>query len=101
MVDKYEKKWIVQEGIISYPYDWQQPAKTEEWVFDSLCKLKSNSKYIEFINFPWATLIDCMEKGQTNKADELLRALEKIPPKKTIIRETACQHIWASRISQL
>ena len=101
MVDKYEKKWIVQEGIISYPYDWQQPAKTEEWVFDSLCKLKSNSKYIEFINFPWATLIDCMEKGQTNKADELLRALEKIPPKKTIIRATACQHIWASRISQL
>jgi len=85
--------WIKQGSVIAFPHEWQRPAKTEEWVFDCLINNESNSPFVEYIAFPWATLIDLLDRGRDSDAAYLLKALEDIPPKKTIVRATSCQHI--------
>lgn len=79
--------------MIAFPHEWQRPAKTEEWVFDCLIRNESYSPFVEYVAFPWATLIDLLDRGRNLDAAYLLKSLEEIPPKKTIVRVTSCQHI--------
>jgi hypothetical protein len=92
-IEKLKGGWIRQGSVIAYPYEWQRPAKTEEWIYETLINFEVNSLFIEYIAFPWATLIDLIEKKKNEKAQLLLDALNLIPPRKTLIRVTACQHI--------
>jgi len=88
-----EKNWISDGFNISYPYDWQRPAKTEEWTWEFLNTSRYRSDFIEFVSFPWATLIDLIARKQDFRANALLVELNKLPPKKKLIRVTVCQHI--------
>lgn len=90
--------WIKQGSVIAYPHDWQRPAKTEEWIYEKLIEKKVNSRYVEFISFPWATLIDSIKRERIKKVKELIDTLKNIPVKKTLFRATACQHIDITEI---
>jgi hypothetical protein len=92
-IEKLNGGWIRLGSVIAYPYEWQRPAKTEEWIYETLINIEVNSLFIEYIAFPWATLIDLIERKKNEKAQLLLDALKLIPPKKTLIRVTSCQHI--------
>jgi len=85
--------WIRKGSVIGFPHYWQYPAKTEEWVYESLTTQDKKSKFVEFIAFPWATLIDLLNRGKYEKANKLISALDNLPPKTTLIRASACQHI--------
>lgn len=85
--------WIKQGSVIAFPQEWQRPAKTEEWVYETLIEKQVNSMFVEFIAFPWATLIDLIQRGKNHRAKKLISVLSELPPKKTLIRATACQHI--------
>jgi len=74
---------------------WQRPAKTEEWAYEHYCSLNSTSPFIDYVGFPWATLIDLRRKAQNERADSLERNLIAFGPKSTLVRATVCQHIWA------
>jgi len=91
--------WIKSGSVIAYCNDWQRPAKTEEWVCDTLIENKVYSKFVEFVCFPWATLVDAIERGKSERVDKLMRALNDLPPKTTLIRATACQHVNIENIS--
>lgn len=93
--------WIRQGSVIAFPHEWQRPAKTEEWVFESLVFNRSYSPIVEFICFPWATLIDLLDRRQFNKAEKLLIALREFPRLRVRIIATACQHINAKKIIPL
>lgn len=86
--------------MIAFPHEWQRPAKTEEWVYEILTKNRIGSQFVEFICFPWATLIDLISRGKKARADYLLAALSCLPHKKTLIRATACQHINIELINE-
>jgi hypothetical protein len=96
-----ENKWLCDEFNISYPHDWQRPAKTEEWTWEYLNSSPHRSKFIEFISFPWATLIDLLGRKQDSHANILIFDLNKIPPKKKLIRATVCQHVNVKEIIHL
>jgi hypothetical protein len=100
-VELLEGGWVKQGSVIAFPYEWQQPARTEEWIYEHLLSKKASSSFVEFISFPWATLIDLISRGKHNRANNLISVLKKIPPKKNIIRATACQHINISTITSL
>jgi hypothetical protein len=85
--------WIKQGSVIAFPQEWQRPAKTEEWVYETLIEKQVNSMFVEFIAFPWATLIDLIQRGKDDRAKKLISVLAELPPKKALIRATACQHI--------
>jgi hypothetical protein len=85
--------WVKQGSVIAFPHEWQRPAKTEEWVFEALISNKSYSPIVNFICFPWATLIDLIDRKQEDKAEGLINALGYIPDIKARIAATACQHI--------
>lgn len=93
--------WIKQGSVIAFPHQWQRPAKTEEWVYETLIDEKVDSKFVEFICFPWATLIDAIAREKSERVNALISALNELPPKKTLIRATACQHIDVKKISDL
>jgi hypothetical protein len=92
------EKWVVDGSILAFPHRWQRPAKTEEWVYEVLKKNPPNSKFVEFICFPWATLIDLIDRKKYERAKILIDRLKELPPKKTLIRATACQHINIEKI---
>ncbi len=92
-VEELKGGWIKRGSVIAYPYEWQRPAKTEEWVYETLIEKQVNSMFVEFIAFPWATLIDLLNKNKIRRAENLISVLNYLPPKKTLVRITACQHI--------
>jgi hypothetical protein len=85
--------WIKQGSVIAFPHEWQRPAKTEEWVYETLVEKQVNSIFVEFIAFPWATLIDLIQRRKIERVNKLIAALDFLPRKKSLIRVTACQHI--------
>jgi len=87
--------WIRSGSLLAFPQDWQTPAKTEQWVYDACRKRLPSGRYFELVCFPWATLIDLLRRDQMAKAEPLLAMLQQAPPRKTLIRATVCQHIYA------
>lgn len=85
--------WVKRGSVIAFPHEWQRPAKTEEWVYQTLVHKQVSSVFVEFIAFPWATLIDLIQRDKKEKAEKLISVLSELPPKRTLIRATACQHI--------
>lgn len=87
------RAWQTHGSIIAYPYGWQTPAKTEQWVYETLLARGLKTPYVEYIAFPWATLIDLLKRGFSEQAEPYLHALQTLPVKKSPVRVTACQHI--------
>ena len=87
--------WQRKRNILAYPHGWQQPAKTEKWAYEQCLKSLQESPFVEVIAFPWATLIDFLRNGQEAKAANYLNGLQWAPPRRTLLRVTVCQHIYA------
>lgn len=100
-VEELKGGWIRQGSVIAFPHGWQRPAKTEEWVYETLIEKNAKSIFIEFVAFPWATLIDLIDRNKVERANFYLEALKNLPIKKALIRATACQHIKFKSISSL
>lgn len=96
-----KKNWFNDGYLIAYPFEWQRPAKTEEWTWDYLSSTAHRSNFIEFISFPWATLIDLIRRQQNIRSDKLINELNNIPPKKKLFRVTVCQHVKLKEIIHL
>jgi len=99
-VEVLKSGWTKQGSVIAFPHEWQRPAKTEEWVYETLIAKQVNSMFVEFIAFPWATLIDLIQRGKKERAQQLISVLAELPPKKALVRATACQHIYPHVIEE-
>lgn len=93
----YPTGWVRQGNIFAFPYDWQQPAKTELWAYEQLLEKPDNDIYTQYICFPWATLIDYLDHNPA-KAKMLLKALDNRPPRFALNVKTFCQHIYALKL---
>lgn len=82
-------------NYIVYDKDWQYPAITEEYAYHKIREFSNLGNKNIYIAFPWATLIDKLNKQGEKKSQELLDILkkikQKIPKNKNVI--TVCQHI--------
>jgi len=85
--------WKQSGSLLAFPYGWQQPAKTEEWVYETIIQNKLESRYVEYICFPWATLVDLINRGKVEEAQFYLNAIDRAPVRKSLIRVTAFQHV--------
>lgn len=85
--------WQRSPGLIGWPRDWQRPARTEEWVYEQCTARLGNCRLSELICFPWATLVDLLDRGQVDRARPFTAALSIAPPRAHLIRATVCQHI--------
>lgn len=85
---------------LSYPYQWQRPAKTEEWAYEAFLihSVPQLYSFTQFFFFPWATLIDFINKGELCRGEALGDVLKDPPPKSTLLRATVCQHISAMQL---
>jgi hypothetical protein len=95
-----ETEWIEQHNLFVYNHGWQTPAKTEKWVWERLRQEKITFNKINIICFPWATLIDLIERGKSFRANELLAQLEELKLSDRR-RVTFCQHVKALKYSYL
>ena len=91
----YPNGWLRHDGIIAYPHGWQTPAKTEQWAYELLLGDVELDPFVQMVCFPWASLVDFLRQGRTDKAERYLNALEIAPPKMGLRRATVCQHIYA------
>lgn len=88
-------EWKKLGGVIYFDGAWQQPNKTEQWVFESAVKKFGRKSFVQLVCFPWATLIDLLRRNRSTQAAELINLLNWSPPKTTFNRATVMQHIWA------
>lgn len=93
----YPTGWVRHGNIFAFPYDWQQPAKTELWAYEQLLEKPDKDVYVQYICFPWATLVDYLDHNPA-KAKELLKALDNRPPRFALNVKTFCQHIYALKL---
>jgi len=93
----YPGGWVKNGNVYAYPHDWQQPAKTELWAYEKLLATPKPDVFIQYICFPWASLVDYLDH-QPEKAKLLLHALAKKPPKMALKLVTYCQHIYALKL---
>jgi len=80
--------------LLAYDADWQRPARTEEAAFRQIAARLPADSEIEYIAFPWASLIDAINQWQPD-AEYLLAAflaLQDLQPPGPR-RVTVCQHI--------
>jgi hypothetical protein len=91
----YPNGWSRYGNVVYYNKHWQKPANTEQTAFNYVLK-SARSKPIQFLCFPWATLIDLKNN---NKYSDLLKELEyallNLPPTFGLERVTFCQHIFS------
>jgi len=91
--ERTDTGWVVQGPLLIYDQHWQVPARTEQHAFATLAKQKLESQYWQYIAFPWATLIDCIERD-VELALALQLKLEEVVGVTSGMRVfTVCQHI--------
>lgn len=80
--------------LLAYDDDWQRPARTEEHAYRQISARLPADSALEYIAFPWASLIDAVNQWQPD-AEYLLAAFlalqELQAPQRR--RITVCQHI--------
>jgi hypothetical protein len=87
--------------IHAFDYRWQEPAKTEKYAFEQLKALKPSIADTVYIAFPWATLIDALDRD-VQLAKYLMDRLESLIQTKPKSKWTVsvCQHInFASHLN--
>ncbi len=90
--------WTCRAGILAWPHGWQRPARTEEWAYEQYANFVQRPVFSQLVCYPWATLIDLLDRKQTASAQTFLEALSNAPPPTTLVRATVCQHIRVERI---
>jgi hypothetical protein len=93
----YPSGWIRTGNVFVFDHDWQTPAKTELYAYEKLLAEPQPDAFIQYICFPWATLVDYLDHNQT-KAQKLLQGLKQHPPKMSLNIVTFCQHIYALKL---
>jgi hypothetical protein len=88
-------KWLIERNLLAFPFGWQRPAKTEEWVYQQYIDQLPESVFYQIVCFPWATLIDLSQRNLSKKSQSFLDQLNVAPPSTRLIRATVCQHIYA------
>ena len=88
--------------VIFFDGEWQYPAVTELTAWRNVRDLGTpafQGARAVYLAFPWATLIDLLDRNQSHKAAELMRALDRcsslVSPGEYVI--TVCQHIRLRR----
>jgi hypothetical protein len=89
--------WRSAPGLVAWPHQWQRPARTEEWAWEQALAALGTPRFAQLVCFPWATLIDMLDRGLEASVRPALAALAHAPPRTTLIRATVCQHIRAPR----
>lgn len=87
-----------QKGMQVLAYDamWQEPARTEKHALDMIRNANAIISGATYIGFPWATLIDAIERNMPQvqmldeKLNSLLSRLKRARPKIVV---SVCQHI--------
>lgn len=87
-------QWQKKDNILVFPFGWQRPAKTEEWAYQRCLVDFPQNHFVQVVCFPWATLVDLLRSQQMAKAKVFLEALQRTPPRITLVRATVCQHIY-------
>ena len=85
--------WRALRSIVAWPTDWQRPARTEEWAWEGAAESSCSPAFAQLVGFPWATLIDLVDRGHLERARPLLDALGLAPSRTTLVRATVCQHV--------
>jgi hypothetical protein len=91
----YNNGWYKKGNIFFYQSDWQIPAKTELSKLEEQLKVKEEKRFVQYVFFPWASLVDYLNTNNQEKAKKLINALTNHPPKTCINVITYCQHIYA------
>lgn len=89
---------VIKENVIAFPYQWQVPAATEKAAYENVLLFQTSLQDTAYIGFPWATLIDAINKD--SPIQWLL--LDKLKLLRNHVRAlnhrklaTVCQHIYA------
>lgn len=93
----YPNGWVRTGNVFAFPHDWQVPAKTELWAYEKLLEKAQLDVRVQYICFPWATLIDYLDHNP-DKAKLLLGAVSQKPPRMAPKVVTFCQHIYALKL---
>jgi hypothetical protein len=90
------QSWVrPRQDILAWPYGWQTPAITEQHAYVMACQGLPALGGAAYIGFPWATLIDILDKQQNDKARPFMYALQTLPVIPVRRRITVAQHILA------
>ena len=89
----FSPPWQRLPGLLAWPQAWQRPARTEEWAFEAGSAGLGDCKFSQLVCFPWASLIDLLDRGKFDRSRPFLDALTHAAPRSSLIRATVCQHI--------
>lgn len=90
---------LQQRNLVAYPQQWQVPAATERGAFESMLAHGEITEF-SYVGFPWATLIDSIQKDATQKwplVDKLRILRKHLDAQGHGRRVTVAQHIKADR----
>jgi len=90
-----------RSNILAYPHGWQYPAITEQHAYERVCEAFPAGSPVTYVGFPWATAIDLIQKGQSEKAQPYIEILQQMPRDGSTVRITVAQHISANRFQKL
>ncbi|MGE0310861.1 MAG: exostosin family protein [Lautropia sp.] len=90
--------WKLSGAVVAWPHGWQRPARTEEWSFEQYASCGAHPHFAQVVAFPWATLVDLLDRGHLVRARPFLDALALAPPLATLVRATVCQHVRVERV---
>ncbi len=90
-----------RSNILAYHHDWQYPVITELHAYERVCEAFPDEATVTYVGFPWATVIDLIQRGQTDKAQAYLGMLQQIPHDNAAFRITVAQHISVDRFQKL
>lgn len=90
-----------RSNILAYPYDWQYPVITEQHAYERVCEAFPDEAAVIYVGFPWATVIDLIQRGRSDKAQAYLGMLQQIPHDNAAFRITVAQHISVDRFQKL
>ena len=92
---------VIDEHIIAYDSDWQFPAITEQHAWEMLKHRFPKTSNVFYLAFPWATLIDNLNRGEPY-GQHLLAELKSLPvPQDGRPIFTVCQHILLEKFRHL
>jgi len=86
---------VLEPGLVAFDDEWQYPVITEQQAFKLMRQRQSPVPGVVYVGFPWASLIDHLNKS-TSKGRVLLAILDRLLPhlQGTTRRITVCQQIY-------
>jgi len=79
-------------SLAIFDSDWQYPAVTEQFAAQKMAEFAFETPF-EYIGFPWATLIDLVNREKKAEVQTWMSHLEKLENQQPTRRVTVSQHI--------